>query len=90
MIAPRPGAWTPPKLWQTFRIRFNSPRPRKLGELTLIHNGLTVIDRQPVQPYTTPGSLDQDIGQPGPILLQSHGSPVRFRNLKVRPIPPLP
>ena len=90
MIAPKPGAWTLPKMWQTFRIRFNSPRPRRLGELTLIHNGLTVIDKQPVQPFTSPAALDQKLGERGPIMLQSHGSPVRFRNLKVRAIPPLP
>uniref|UniRef100_A0A7C2NT94 non-specific serine/threonine protein kinase n=1 Tax=Schlesneria paludicola TaxID=360056 RepID=A0A7C2NT94_9PLAN len=92
VIAPSDNACTPPETWQTYDITYHSPRvdgQKKFttpGRITLIHNGRKVIDDAS---FTSPGTIGQqnaNVGQPGPILLQDHGSKVRFRNVRYRPI----
>jgi predicted Ser/Thr protein kinase len=83
----------PPEQWQTFDITFHAPRVDDRGKvivggrLTVVHNGIPVIE-DAVFTGPTGGALDNRIGTPGPILLQSHGAPVRFRNLRIKEVPP--
>ncbi len=91
-IAPTANACTAPETWQTFDISFQSPRfdgqknVTTPGRLTLIHNGATVIKDAPVTSIGSPGRNNENAGQPGPIVLQDHGSKVRFRNIRIRPL----
>jgi serine/threonine protein kinase len=92
VIAPLPGASRPPETWQTFDISYRSPRGQRAGKvttpgtLTVAHNGVKVIDDVPFDTIDSPGSQNREIGTPGPIMLQDHGAPVRFRNIRVRTI----
>jgi Domain of Unknown Function (DUF1080) len=91
---PLVNASLPPGQWQTYDIIFTAPRfkPDRTLEspayATVLHNGVLVQNHAPVlgpmayraMPKYTPH------GPKGPILLQDHGNPVRFRNIWVREI----
>jgi hypothetical protein len=51
-----------------------------------VRNGAKVIDDQPFEVPATLAAPTQTPGMTGPIVLQDHGAPVRFRNLKIRPL----
>jgi len=91
---PLVNACRKPGEWQTYDILFTTPRFDDQGQLlrpasvTVLHNGVcvhnhfellgdTAYDRAPA--YTAHGPV-------GPIHLQDHGNPVRFRNIWVRPL----
>jgi hypothetical protein len=48
-------------------------------------NGATIINDARFD-KATPMALDDRLGTPGPLLLQEHGSKVRFRNIRIRPL----
>jgi hypothetical protein len=89
---PLVNASRPPGQWQTYDIVFIAPRFAADGALeapayiTLLHNGVLVHNHTPVL-----GGVAFR-GQPkyarhdpkGPIQLQDHGNPVRYRNIWVR------
>jgi hypothetical protein len=91
VLAPGPVTVLPPETWQTYDILYRSPaydRAQKMtsrGRLTLIQNGVKVIDDQPFEAPVTTGAPVPTPGSTGPLFLQDHGSPVRFKNVKVRP-----
>lgn len=81
-----------PGEWQTYDIVFRAPRFDEDGVLlaparvTVLHNGVLVhLDQELLGP-TAHKSLPRYRPHPprGPIRLQDHGAPVRFRNLWVR------
>jgi hypothetical protein len=91
---PLVNAARPPGQWQTYDIIFTAPRFKTAGALespayfTMLHNGVLVHDHTPaigpmayraIARYTPHGPL-------GPLVLQDHGNPVKFRNIWVRPI----
>jgi len=90
LIAPQFNASLPPETWQTYDIHFVSPRldsegkVSEKGEVTVVLNGKIVIDRGRFE-RPTGSAAKQKQGVPGPIRLQDHGSPVRFRNLVLTP-----
>jgi hypothetical protein len=43
----------------------------------VIHNNLEL-------PHTTPGGIDEEMVAAGPLLLQDHGDPIRYRNIWIR------
>jgi hypothetical protein len=90
MIAPSVNACLPPREWQSFDITFHAPKFDKDGQMTrrgritVVHNGITVIDDQEIPKSRRHGeSL-----KPGPVMLQDHLCPVAFRNIWVLPLAP--
>ena len=89
---PLVNASRPPGEWQTYDIAFTAPRFSSSGTLekpavvTVLHNGIVVQNAQTfwgptqhkkIDPYT-PDCVK------GPIALQDHGNPVRYRNVWIR------
>jgi len=91
-IIPSVNACKPPLQWQTYDIIFRSARVEgekvtKKARLTVVQNGLTIIDDKEISP--TPGGVPEvKEGGPGPIMLQDHGNLVQFRNLWIKPLTP--
>jgi len=82
-----------PGQWQTFDIVFTAPRfcADKLARpayVTVFHNGVLVQYHKAVLGATVHKALPAYTSKAtkGPIVLQSHGSAVRFRNIWVRPL----
>ncbi|MDQ3265861.1 MAG: DUF1080 domain-containing protein [Myxococcota bacterium] len=82
--APLRNACLPPEQWQFLDVAFRAPRVDSPGCLTVFHNGVLIHHHVPLS-HPTPGALELAPLEPGPILLQDHGDPVRFRNLWVLP-----
>jgi hypothetical protein len=91
---PLVNASRPPGQWQTYDIIFTAPRFKADGTVespafvTMLHNGVLVHNHTaPIgaMAYRAVGKYTPH-GPKGPILLQDHGNPVRFRNIWVRPI----
>ncbi len=94
------NASRPPGAWQSYDIAFRRPRFDGSGRLveparvTLFHNGILVQNNEePFGPTSWLRYLPyEDRGERGPIVLQDHDHPVRYRNFWVRELPdrPLP
>jgi len=91
---PLVNACKPPGEWQTYDIIFNVPHFDDSGKLitpacaTVIYNGIIVQNHQAIRGDTnwkSPGQYSPT-GATGPIALQFHNHPVRYRNIWVRPI----
>ena len=95
---PLSNASRPPGEWQAYDIAFRRPRFDADGKLlepariTLFHNGLLVQDNEePFGPTSWLKNLPyEDLGGRGPITLQDHDHPVRYRNLWLRELPERP
>ena len=76
-----------PGEWQTYDIIFRGPKKKDgevvPGSFTVLHNGVLVQDHVPVKAATTAAAFS-DAAPEGPLMLQDHGNPVRFRNIWVR------
>jgi hypothetical protein len=84
-----------PGEWQVYDIAFSAPRFKdgkleKPAVVTVFHNGVVVhhataflgpVGHKQIPPYTP------DLAR-GPISLQDHGNPVRYRNIWLRPLKP--
>ena len=89
---PLVNASRPPGAWQTYDIVFTAPRFAASGTLekpaviTVLHNGVVVHNATPFWGPTTHRKIDAyDPSQTkGPIGLQDHGNPVRYRNMWIR------
>ncbi len=93
---PMVNAMRKPGEWNTYDIFWTCPRFKE-GQLTspayvtVVHNGVLVLNHFELQgdtPWHRPAEYN-DIGPRGPIALQDHGNPVRFRNIWVRELTPL-
>lgn len=86
-----------PGRWQSFDIIFRRPRFDENGELvqpariTVLHNGVLIQDNSEAYgPTSWIRYRDYDVMKgktKGPLSLQDHGNPVRYRNIWVRPLP---
>ncbi len=81
----------PPLTWQTYDIFFTAARFDDTGRktasarLTVFHNGVLIHDDIEV-PKLTGGGQRSESPEPGPLYLQGHGNPVRYRNIWVVPL----
>ena len=83
-----------PGAWQSYDIVFTAPRFKDDGSLespayaTMFHNGVVVHNHTALIGPMAYRALAhyRPHGPKGPILLQDHGNPVRFRNIWVRPV----
>jgi hypothetical protein len=88
--APDLNMCLPPLTWQTYDIDFTAARfgadGEKLGNarMTVRLNGIVVHDDVEVPGSTTASPLPEG-RDPGPVFLQDHGNPVRYRNVWVLP-----
>lgn len=83
----RPGEWqTYDIIWET--PRFEDGRLVRPAYLTLIHNGVVVHNHTELMGPTGHRIVPQYRSHPpvGPLMLQDHGDPVRFRNIWYRPL----
>jgi hypothetical protein len=92
---PLVNACRPPGQWQTYDIFFQAAKfddDHKLvrpASVTVIQNGLLLHHKQPLLGPTghrTLANYDKETPPRGPIALQDHGNPVRFRNIWIRNI----
>jgi len=93
--APLVNACRPPEQWQSYDMIFHPPRcgpegkVSQPGSLTVLQNGVLVLDRVPVA-EPTGGADATSVCDPGPLRLQDHvdphvkETPVRFRNMWYR------
>lgn len=89
--APDANACKPASEWQSYDIRFTAPRFDAAGaktanaRISVWHNGIP-IHRDVEVDGPTGGAIGQGETATGPLLLQDHGNPVRYRNLWVSPL----
>jgi hypothetical protein len=87
--APLANACRKPGEWQTYEIVFHVPKQRsdgmiEAGSFTVFHNGVLVQDHIPIKGDSTTAAPFKGIAPHGPLMLQDHGNPVRFRNVWLR------
>ncbi|MEO0530846.1 MAG: DUF1080 domain-containing protein, partial [Planctomycetota bacterium] len=93
---PLANAMRSPTEWNTYDIFWTCPRFNSSSQLTepayvtVVHNGVLVVNHFAVRGDTAWHRPPRyvDIGPKGPIGLQDHGNPVRFRNIWVRELSP--
>lgn len=91
VAAPSVNMCLPPLTWQTYDVEITSPRfqgDKKVANarITVRHNGVVVHDDVEVT-QVTPGGPKNAETPAGPLFLQDHGNPVRYRNIWVLPKP---
>ena len=93
---PMANAMRPPGEWNTYDVFWTAPRFNEDGSLkspayvTLVHNGVLLLNHFELlgdTPFNRPPQYKAHPPE-GPISLQDHGNPVRFRNIWVRPLVP--
>src|SRR5216117_2203677 len=87
--APLVNASRKPGEWQTYDIIYHPPKAGADGKpvpgsFTVLHNGVLIQDHIPVSGDATRAANFQGIAPKGPLVLQDHGNPVRYRNIWVR------
>lgn len=86
------NACKPPLEWQTYDAIFRAARVGESGEIeenarvTVLQNGIVIQNNVQIQ-GSTGGATDEDAAAPGPLRLQDHGNPVKYRNIWVVPLP---
>ncbi len=86
------NACKPAGQWQTYDITFRGPRldaGRKVVErprITVYHNGILIHDNVEILADYTRAGMSGAVPKVGPVLLQNHGSKVRYRNIWIVPL----
>lgn len=88
--APLVNASKKPGQWQTYDIIFIAPKPSpdgvKAGSFTVFHNGVLIHNHISILGEKTTAATYSGAVPKGPLVLQDHGNPVRFRNIWLRPL----
>lgn len=84
---PKVNMCFPPLSWQTYDVDYTAAvyedgKKVKNATMTVRHNGVLIHEDQQLPHHTTAAPVREG-PQPGPIYLQNHGNPVRFRNIWV-------
>lgn len=88
---PKVNMCFPPLSWQTYDVEFRAAefdeagKKAKNARLTVRHNGVVIHDDVEADHATTASPLKEG-PEKGPIYIQNHGNPVRFRNIWVAPL----
>lgn len=91
---PMANAMRKPGQWNTYDVFWTAPRFKDDGSLqspayvTLVQNGVLLLNHFELlgdTPFNRPPQYQAHEAE-GPISLQDHGNPVRFRNIWVRPL----
>ena len=86
IASPKVNMAFPPLAWQTYDIDYTAATYDAQGKktsnakATVKHNGIAIHENQELDHSTTASPL-QEGPEPGPIYLQDHGNPVRYRNI---------
>ena len=91
-FAPLVNACKPPLQWQSYDMIFRCARADDSGEVieqarvTVAQNGM-IIHNNVETLGTTGGAGDENVLEPGPLLLQDHGNLLKYRNIWIVPLP---
>jgi len=90
VAAPRVNASRPPEQWQSYDITYRAAQFRgdevvAKPRITVIYNGVKIHDNYELQVTATPNFVYPDFVRTGPVVLQNHQCPVRFRNIWLLP-----
>ena len=93
---PMANAMRPPGEWNSYDIMFSTPKFRVNGTVeqpayvTVIHNGVVTLNHFEILGSTgyTSAPTYEPHAEKGPISIQFHNDPVRFRNIWVRELKP--
>lgn len=83
---PKLNMCLPPLSWQTYDVEMTAPKLDDAGKViapakaTIRHNGVVIHDQVELK-ITPGGGRSEKPAGPGPLYLQDHGDPVRFRNI---------
>lgn len=87
---PKQNLCYPPLRWQTYDVDFTAAKFDEAGNktanarITVKHNGYPIHEDLELPGPTGGARLKEETG-PGPVFLQNHGNPVRYRNIWVVP-----
>jgi hypothetical protein len=86
---PKVNMCLPPLAWQTYDVdytaaEFKDGKKVKNARMTVRHNGVVIHENLELTHATTAAPMKEG-PENGPIYLQNHGNPVRFRNIWVVP-----
>jgi hypothetical protein len=89
--APLVNVCRKPGEWQAYDIIFHTPKKLadgkvQAGSFTVLQNGVLIQDHIPVGGEPTTAAPLGGVVDKGPLYLQDHGNPVRFRNVWIRPL----
>ena len=89
VAAPLVNASRKPGEWQSYDIIFRAPKAAADGTVTpgyftVLHNGVLVQDHTAVKGEATTAAKFSGTASKGPLILQDHGNPVRYRNIWIR------
>jgi len=90
IASPKVNMCYPPLRWQTYDVEFTPAKfdgGKKVANarMTVHHNGVLIHDDLEL-PRSTRASPVKEGPEPGPVYLQNHGNPVRFKNIWVVPL----